>query len=85
MSTNLYKHRKQQVRARSRDMRFGLGYQRFDALWRFASIPKHKRRAERASQLLARSKTLMQTDPGAYYRSPVGNRYEVEAEQALTI
>ncbi len=72
MPTNLYKYRKQQVRARSRDRRCGIGYQRFDALWRFASIPKHKRRAERAKKLLAREKTLLQADPSAYYLSPAG-------------
>ena len=85
MPTNLYRHRKQQVRARSRNVRHGLNYQHYNALWRFASIPKHKKRAKRALKLLTRDKTLMQTDPGAYYQSPAGNRYEVEIQQEVTM
>ena len=54
---------KLQIRARSRDMRCGLGYQRYDALWRFTARPRYNRRATRASLLLTRAKTLMQTDP----------------------
>ena len=75
MPTNLYRHRKQQVRARSRNVRHGLNCQRFDALWRYASVPKHTKRAERAQQLLVRAKTLTQTDPGAYYQSPTGRAW----------
>lgn len=80
MPTNLYRYRKQQIRARSRDRRCGIGYQRYDALWRFADRTRGTRRAAHAIQQLARDKTLMQTDPAAYYHSPTGRRYEYEAE-----
>ncbi len=65
-----FKARKHKVRARSRDMRCGLSCQRYDALWRYASVPRYKWRAERAKQLLSRPHVRMQVDPSAYFRSP---------------
>ena len=89
MPTNLYRYRKQQVRARSHDMRCGLGYQCYNALWR-SSVGFPRKRTTRALLLLSRNKTLTQTDPGAYFQSPAGRRYEMdedklETEQTSTI
>jgi hypothetical protein len=63
--------RKRHRRPRSNNLRWGLGFHRSRAIWRYASLRQFHRWSGRAHHLL--SKRMLETvDAQTYYRSPTG-------------
>lgn len=71
------------VRPQSRYARCGLGYDRYEVLWRYQQQMKFKRIEARANELILNRRLLWETDPEVFYRSPFIPRPRVAPDSFL--